>query len=287
MSAHELASMLPDLLRVAREAGQIVMRGYRDRDGLNVEKKGAIDLVTHFDLASEAHIVASLTQLFPEVGIVGEEGHQKSAGESGEDEPLTFYVDPIDGTTNFAHGHPFFCVSLGLCRAGTPLLGVVVAPALGVEWTGIVGFGAERNGAPCRVSSTAQLRDALCATGFGYSVVNADDDNSREFAAVQSAAQGVRRCGAAALDLALVADGTYDGYWEFLLQPWDMAAGAALVLSAGGHVSGIDDDLLDVRSGECLATNGEVHDALGAAVRSARGGKPVPRRTPRSKDHAR
>jgi myo-inositol-1(or 4)-monophosphatase len=269
----ELRSMLPALLDVAREAGELVMHGYRKPRDLQVSKKGAIDLVTQFDLASEKHIVERLTRLYPEIGIVAEEGHARRSLDG-----LTFFVDPIDGTTNFAHGHPFFCVSLGLCRSGSPLLGVLVAPALSVEWTGLVGHGAFRNGAPCQVSGTSALGEALCATGFGYSVVGAEDDNLAEFSLVQSRVQAVRRCGAAALDLALVAEGTYDAYWEFLLQPWDMAGGAALVLAAGGAVSAFDGGPADVRSGACLASNGPLHGPLGALLAQARGGKPVPLR---------
>jgi myo-inositol-1(or 4)-monophosphatase len=247
----ELRRMLPDVLSVAREAGELVMRGYRSPRSV-VHKKGAIDLVTEYDLASERHIAERLGRLFPDIAIVGEEGYQKSAGAGAED-ALTFFVDPIDGTTNFAHGHPFFAISLGLCRAGEPLLGE-----------------------PCCVSTRAALGDALCATGFGYSVVGAEDDNVHAFREVQRNVRGIRRCGAAAIDLALVADGTYDAYWEFLLQPWDMAAGAALVLAAGGHVSAIDGGPLDVRTGACLATNGAVHAPLAALVADARGGQPVP-----------
>jgi myo-inositol-1(or 4)-monophosphatase len=272
-SEPEFRAMLPALLDVAREAGELVMRGYRKPRDLQVTKKGAIDLVTQYDVASEKHIVERLRRLYPEIGIVGEEGHALPSQDA-----LTFYVDPIDGTTNFAHGHPFFCISLGLCRSGTPLLGVLVAPALAIEWTGLVGHGAFRNGEPCRVSRTETLGEAVCATGFGYNVVGAEDDNLREFSHVQRSVQAVRRCGAAAIDLALVADGTYDAYWEFLLQPWDMAGGAALVLAAGGGVSAFDGGPADVRTGACLASNGLLHGALGELVGHARAGKPVPLR---------
>jgi len=271
MSA-ELSSMIPELLRIAQEAGAIAMRGYRRAD-IRVNKKGAIDLVTEFDLASEEHIVTQLGRSFPGVAIVGEEGHDSTSSKTGE---LTFYVDPIDGTTNFAHGHPFFCVSLGLCRDGAPLAGVIVAPALFLHWTGVVGQGAFRNGVQCLVSDVVLPNDALCATGFGYQVVGSQDDNLREFALVQSRVQAVRRCGAAALDLALVADGTYDAYWEFMLQPWDMAAGAALVLAAGGRVSTFELTAVDARRGACIASNGHLHAALAELIREARAGRPVP-----------
>ena len=273
--ARDLRAMLPEVLTVAREAGAIVMRGYRNPRSV-VHKKGEIDLVTEYDLASEEHVARRLGELFPDIGIVGEEGHARPGAARADG--LTFFVDPIDGTTNFAHGHPFFAVSLGLCRGGEPLLGVLVAPALGLEWSGIVGLGAQRNGEPCSVSTGSSLQDALCATGFGYSVVGAQDDNVHEFSEVQRHVRGIRRCGSAALDLALVADGTYDAYWEFLLQPWDMAGGAALVLAAGGLVSAIDGGAIDVRTGACLASNGAIHAPLSQLVTKVRGGRPVPLR---------
>lgn len=275
MSERAAAEMLPELARIAREAGDIIMQGYRR--GAAIKKKGAIDLVTEFDLASEAHIAAELGRAIPELIVVGEEGHGARTAHA-RDDALVCFVDPIDGTTNFAHGHPFFCVALGVCRGGAPLAGVVLAPALGLSWCGALGVGATRNAEPCRVSGCEQLADALCATGFGYQVVGAEDDNVREFASVQARTRGVRRCGSAALDLALVADGTYDAYWEFMLQPWDMAAGCALVLAAGGQVSGFDGGSLDVRRGACLASNGRVHTSLAQVVAEVRGGRPVPQR---------
>jgi len=271
----ELSDYVDALTRIAREAGQLVMRGYR-RD-TRVTKKGEIDLVTEYDLASEALITEQLARALPGLPVVGEEAQGKRVIERG-DEGLRLFVDPIDGTTNFAHGHPFFAVSLGLCRGGTPLAGVIYAPALDLLWSGAVGEGAFRNGEACRVSASATLRDALCATGFGYDVVGAGDDNVAEFRLVQSRCRAVRRCGAAAIDLALVADGTYDGYWEFMLQPWDVAAGAALVLAAGGRVSDFDDRALDVHRGAVVASNRLVHAPLRETLAEVRRGKPVPTR---------
>jgi myo-inositol-1(or 4)-monophosphatase len=208
---------------------------------------------------------------------VGEEsqGKRRVAAEDG----LRFFVDPIDGTTNFAHGHPFFCVSLGLCQGASPIAGVIYAPALEVCWTGALGFGAFRNGQPCSVSRCEALSEALVATGFGYEVAGKQDGNVEEFAAVQARSRGVRRCGAAALDLALVADGTYDAYWEFMLQPWDMAAGAALVLAAGGSATGFSGGSLDVVQGAVVASAGNaLHQELLSLIGQVRGGRPVPTR---------
>ena len=273
MSAVDLHGSLVELERIARSAGSLMMAGYR-RDAA-ITKKGAIDLVTEYDLQVEAFVTEALAQAFPGVAVVAEEAQGKRLIER-HDDALCFFVDPIDGTTNFAHGHPFFAVSLGLCRGPTPLAGVIFAPALGVCWTGSVGHGALRNGQPCRVSGRAQLGDALCATGFGYDVVGTLNDNVDEFRAVQTRSRGVRRCGAASLDLALVADGTYDAYWEFMLQPWDMAAGSALVVAAGGRTSSISGTEIDVQSGAVLASNGLVHDALLTTIADVRGGRPIP-----------
>jgi myo-inositol-1(or 4)-monophosphatase len=273
MNERERLEVVSVLERVAREAGSLVLKGYRR--GGDVRKKGAIDLVTEYDLASEELIVGELERALPGLPVIGEEGKGAPTRADG----FACYVDPIDGTTNFAHGHPFFGVSLGLCEGGVPLLGVVFAPALDVCWTAVVGSGATRNGEVCTVSTRAHvLGDALCATGYGYDVVGTADDNIAETRAVQNASRGVRRCGAAALDLALVADGTYDAYWEWLLQPWDLCAGAALVLAAGGRLSGFAGEALDVRSGAVIASNGLVHDELMRLIAATRDGVPVPSR---------
>jgi myo-inositol-1(or 4)-monophosphatase len=257
---------------IAAQAASLVLSGYRR--GTAINKKGAIDLVTEFDLASEALLTRELSAAFPGYSVVGEEassGRGRVAAPTGR----AFFVDPIDGTTNFAHGHPFFCVSVGLCEDGVPVLGVVVAPALGVTWAGATGFGMCRNGELCTVSGRQALFDAVCATGFGYDVVGNADDNIREFDGVQRAARALRRCGAAALDLCLVADGTYDAYWEYMLQPWDAAAGVALVRAAAGQVSAVDGSAYDLCSGAVLASNGRVHRELSALLMDLRRGAPV------------
>lgn len=275
MNEGELTRVLPELERIARAAGALILGGYRR--ARTVSKKGASDLVTEFDLASEALLMRELAQSFPELEVVAEEAQGKRAVARAA-ESLRLFVDPIDGTTNFAHGHPFFCVSLGLCRGASPLVGVVFAPALDICWSGGVGMGVARDGEPCRVSGSEPLSEALCATGFGYDVVGSGDDNSAEFRAVQTRSRGLRRCGAAAIDLALVADGTYDAYWEFLLQPWDVAGGAALVLGAGGSVTDFEGGEVDVQSGAVVASNKLVHRELIAVLRETRGGRPVPLR---------
>lgn len=241
-------------LPIARDAAALAMRGYRAPR--RIEKKGAIDLVTEFDVACEALIRERLAKELPDHDVVAEEGHDSPTRE------LVWYVDPIDGTTNFAHGHPFFAVSMGLAYRGNPVVGVVVAPALQIEWTGAEGVGATRNGDACRVSATATLDDALCATGFPYDRRESDDNNFRPYLAAKLKTRGVRRCGSAAIDTCLVADGTYDAYWEIKLKPWDWCAGFAIAKSAGGRVTDSRGKSASLSTRRLVVTNGLVHSEL-------------------------
>jgi myo-inositol-1(or 4)-monophosphatase len=257
----QLTFALEEARQIAQEAAELLLAGWRT--GARVQKKGRIDLVTEFDLRSEALVTKRLAAAFPGHQVVAEEGGRTGSGE------LVWYVDPLDGTTNFAHGHPFFAVSLGLCRGSEPLLGVVAAPALGVVWSGARGLGAARNAERCRVTDTSSLLDALVATGYSYDQTQ-DDDNLRETRAFLRRTHGIRRCGSAALDLALVADGTFDVYWEQRLNPWDIAAGALLVLEAGGSLSDYDGAAFDVRKGRLVASNGTLHALALGVIQEAR-----------------
>ena len=166
---------------------------------------------------------------------------------------MVWYVDPIDGTTNFVHGHFFFAASIALYRGLEGIVGVVHAPALGVTWKAARGAGAYRNEVRCQVSSRAKLEEAVCATGFPYDRWTNPDNNHAELAAFLERCRGVRRCGSAAIDLCLVADGTYDVYWEKALNAWDMCAGALLVEEAGGRLSGYEGEPADPRAGRLIA----------------------------------
>jgi myo-inositol-1(or 4)-monophosphatase len=245
-----------EALKVAEEAavaaGQLVMRGFRSQ--ARVYPKGQFDLVTEFDLASEKLIRKRIQAAFPTHRIVGEEGEATGGGE------LVWYVDPIDGTVNYAHGHPYFCVSIALCREAVGLIGVINAPALGVTWKAARGSGAWRDSAECSVSKRASLDEALCATGFPGNVAQTRDTNQAELAAFLQCVRGVRRCGSAALELAMVAEGTFDVFWERAVQAWDIAAGAVIVSEAGGTLSHYDGSEADPTSGEILATNGLLHE---------------------------
>jgi myo-inositol-1(or 4)-monophosphatase len=245
-------------LEVAREASVLASEGYRKHP--DVSHKSRTELVTEFDLASERLIRERLRVLTPHIAVVGEE----QGGESTD--KLTWYCDPIDGTTNFVHGHPFWAVSIGALADGRPIAGAVVAPALALEWTGFEGGPTLRNGEPCRVSHTSNIADSLLATGFPADRTRTPDNNFASFVALKTLARGIRRCGSAALDLCLVADGTYDAYWERKLNVWDVAAGAAMVLGAGGNLTALDGSPANLAHGHILASNGKLHAELVALL---------------------
>jgi myo-inositol-1(or 4)-monophosphatase len=248
--------------RAAREAGELVMKGWRTVR--EVSKKGRFDLLTEYDLESERLIRERLSSAFPDHRIVGEEDAATGEGE------MVWYVDPIDGTTNFAHGHFFFAMSIALYRGSEGLAGIVHAPALGVTWKAARGAGAYRNAEPCRVSQRDRLDEAVCATGFPYDRWASQDNNHAELALFLQRARGIRRCGAASVDLCLVADGTYDIYWEQGLNAWDMCAGALVVLEAGGQLSSYEGAPADPRTGRLIASNGLLHEAAVRTVGEAR-----------------
>ncbi len=257
----DLASLAQIALAVAREAGALALSGYRRPH--HVEEKGQADLVTEFDLSAERLIRERLAQLTPSIPLIAEEEGGTKSGE------LIWYADPIDGTTNYAHGHPFWAVSIGLLEAGQPVVGAVVAPALCNEWVAHHGGPALRDGAPCRVSTTEDLSRALVATGFPRDRRREPDNNFASFIHVKKNVQGVRRCGAAALDLCLVADGTYDAYWERQLSTWDVAGGAAIAVAAGGRLSHLDGGPARLDSGHILLTNGPLHVGMLELLRAA------------------
>jgi myo-inositol-1(or 4)-monophosphatase len=260
---HEREEISLRLLDIAREAAALILPGWRKATA--VEHKGRIDLVTEHDRASEELIRARFAERLPGFDVVAEEGGGAASGAR----PV-LYADPLDGTTNFAHGHPHFCVSLALAEGDLVLAAAVVAPALSVEYRASLGAGAWRDGERCHVSGTARLVDSLLATGFGYDAHTRADNNLREFAALTRRTRGVRRCGSAALDLCAVADGTYDGYWEPRLQPWDVAAGSLVAREAGAVLSDLDGGPFDPRRGDVVATNGRLHQTLLDTLRELR-----------------
>ena len=270
----ELRAILEVARGIAREAGALVLDGFR-RGARIRTKSDRTDLVTEYDEKSERLIRDRIAQRLPGHDVIGEEGQ----GPSDAGKRMVWYVDPIDGTTNFAHGHPFFCLAMGLAArtdqgGEVPVAGVVLAPAMQIEWAAAAGCGSTRNGARCEVSATAALEDALLATGFPATRARIDDNNYRAFLAIDAATHGARRCGAAAMELCLVADGAYDGFWDISLKRWDVTAGAVIVREAGGRVSGLEGADLHLAQfertgGRVLATNGSIHEELRSAVRGA------------------
>jgi myo-inositol-1(or 4)-monophosphatase len=250
--------MIDAAVAIAKEAGALLLERYGRLTGAEISRKGPRDFVTAADRDAEALIARRLAEEFPEHGLLAEEGARKAG-----DGPV-WIVDPLDGTTNFLHGIPFFAVSLGLVEDGKPVLGVIHAPALGRTFYGAPGQGAFDEARPLSVSVTPDLREALVATGFGYSLDRVPDHNLDNLASVARVARGIRRLGSAALDLAFVAAGHLDAFWELHLSPWDVAAGAAIVRAAGGTVTDArgGDDWLHGRN--IVATNGLLHDAIRA-----------------------
>lgn len=243
---------------------------YRFATQLAIDMKGDKNLVTEVDRESERLIVASLKARFPAHNIVAEEGEYPQG-----DSPCRWIIDPLDGTTNYAHGFPWFCVSIALQVAGELVAGVIYNPIHEELFTAIKGGGAYLNGRRLQVSSRAPLENTLLGTGFPYDCATDPANNFANFIAFQKVARGIRRAGAAALDLAGVAVGRLDGFWELKLKPWDVAAGVLLVLEAGGTVSTFDGSPYDVFNDRIVASNGLIHNEMTRILASgAPGGAP-------------
>lgn len=248
-------------VELAKEAGQVLMDYFERR--LTVKSKSSeIDLVTEADVASEKLVVEAIRQRYPQHSILAEEGlGEEQAGE------FLWLIDPLDGTTNYAHGYPVFGVSIALQHEGETVLGVIYDPVRNELFWAEKSRGAYGNGRRLSVSGTDSLRRSLLATGFPYVRASIEDNNLAEFGRIMPRVQGVRRGGAATLDMAYVAAGRLDGYWEFHLRPWDWAAGELLVREAGGRTSDVSGQPWRLRSGSLVATNGLLHEELLAALK--------------------
>lgn len=271
----ELAHYLQTADRLALAAGAELL-ALRCGGALDTKSKAQRrELVTQADRNAEQIVVGGLQAQFPTHAILAEEGVLTTAGQRSNAADLVWVIDPLDGTTNYVHGLPFFAVAIALVQRGEPVLGLVHAPALGQTYWATVGGGAVRRNHDggrerLRVSATGELADALLATGFSYNRNEPGrDDNSARLAKVLPRCRDLRRLGSAELDLCLVAAGVYDGYWELYLQPYDVAAGAVILREAGGTVSDLQggDDWLF--GGQILASNGALHEALLAVVGGA------------------
>lgn len=252
----------PVLLATAIEAviraGEVQMAHFGGE--MRVEKKGKIDLVTEIDLRVEREFRAMIGERFPGHVVLGEE--YSPAEDRTRVAEFCWVFDPVDGTTNFAHGLPIFCSSLALEINGEAAVGAIYDPTRRELFTVQRGAGAWLNGKPLRVSSAATLVDSLLVTGFHYSIHKDPEELLGLFAEFITRAQAVRRLGSAALDLCYVAAGRFDGFWEQRLQPWDVAAGALLVQEAGGSVTTSDGKPFRSSAGSVLATNGVIHDEM-------------------------
>jgi myo-inositol-1(or 4)-monophosphatase len=244
-------------------AGAMQMAGI---DHLRVEKKGTIDLVTQIDRDVETMFRALIAERFPDHVVLAEEF--EIGGDRHREAEYTWVFDPVDGTTNYAHGLPIFCCACSLERRGEPIVAAIYDPSRRELFTAERGLGAWLNGAPMRVSSAGTLIDALLCTGFPYSVQTDSEYLLALFGDFIRSARAVRRLGSAAIDMAYVAAGRLDGFWEAKLNPWDISAGALLVEEAGGTVTGMLGGPFDSRKGEVVCSNGRIHGAMIDVIRS-------------------
>jgi len=263
----EARAVLELAARLAREAGAL-QRGRLESELRIDTKSSPVDLVTDVDRACEGIIVEGIERARPADAILAEEG----GGRDAPGAPWRWIVDPLDGTTNYAHGYPCFCVSIGVEREGAPAVGVVYDPMRDELFHAIRGEGAFRNGRRIRVSRETDLGRSLLATGFAYDRRQGAGDSLASFAAFLRRTRGLRRDGSAAMDLAAVACGRFDGYWEWRLRPWDVAAGLLLVEEAGGRTTDATGRPAPRSGAEVVASNGRIHDAMLRVL--AEGGDP-------------
>lgn len=242
-------------VRAARQAGEVLRSFHGNLK--DIRKKGAIDLVTEADIASERVVVETIRSVFPDHMVLAEE-----SGKSQGDERFQWIIDPLDGTTNFSHGLGLYAVSIAFHVEGVPSVGVVFNPAAEELYEAMAGQGARLNGQSIRVSDQNSMKDSLLVTGFPYNFHEILPRLMARFAGCLSASQGVRRLGSAAIDLCFVACGRFEGFWEQNLNPWDTAAGLLILLEAGGRVTDFSGRPFKVDMKEILATNGRIHNAM-------------------------
>lgn len=251
---NDLKRFLTAARTLALKAGGIQKRACGKKFKIDFKAGRSNDLVTEIDKKCETMIVKELSKMFPDHGILGEEGSQRNAGQG-----FQWIIDPIDGTTNFAHSHPYFAVSIGLAYLGTPIVGVIYAPLLNEMYTAAQGQGAFLNNKPIKVSTTKTLQFSLLSTGFTYKRRGINLPNFEHFL---YNTQGIRRGGAASIDLCYVAAGRIDGYWELGLKPWDITAGVCILKEAGGRITSMAGQKLDLYGRNILATNGKIHKEM-------------------------
>ncbi|TVQ45327.1 MAG: inositol monophosphatase [Gloeocapsa sp. DLM2.Bin57] len=262
MESQSLSNFLDIATEAALAAGAIIQESWGKLETIS-EKGRSGDLVTEVDTKSEQIIVEIIQRHFPTHSLLAEES---GAIDKGSQEYL-WAIDPLDGTTNYAHGYPIAAVSIGLLIAGIPRVGVVYNPFRNELFRAATGLGATCNRRSIKVSNIAKLEQSLLVTGFAYDRRETQDNNYREFCHLTHLTQGVRRSGSAALDLTDVAAGRIDGYWERGIKPWDIAAGIVILEEAGGKITAYDQTPLNMVSGRILATNGKIHNSLSQALK--------------------
>ena len=254
-------------VELAREAGALLREGYGRIHA--PERKGRIDLVTEYDRRSERLLIEGIRRRFPDHAVLAEESGTHAGAGGGAQAKVRWLIDPLDGTTNFAHNYPFFAVSIAAEVDGSVMAGAVYDPVHDELFAGAAGHGATLNGAAIRVSEISRLGDALLVTGFPYDVREHPEQHVPLFQAFLVRAQGVRRDGSAALNLCYLAMGRFDGMWEEDLAPWDMAAGVLMVREAGGVVTRYDGGEFRLDGRQILASNGRLHQEMRAVLAGA------------------
>lgn len=255
--------LLETAIHAARQAGKVLSR--YARDGFRIENKSAIDLVTEADHAAEQCVINVILASYPDHAFLAEERGRIGQSHS----PYLWIIDPLDGTTNFAHGFPTYCVSIGLEYKEECVLGVVYDPTRDELFSATRGGGARVNDQPIHVSQTAQLDKALLVTGFAYNIRETPNNNLDHFARFALRVQGLRRTGSAALDMCYVAAGRFDGFWEVKLNAWDMAAGVVILREAGGKVTDFSGQSHSLYGQELVASNGRLHDSMVSVIQES------------------
>ncbi len=245
--------MIDDVIQIAKEAGSIIRNGFGTNFSVEF-KTSETNLVTEIDKASEKLITEFIKKKYPSHGIIAEEG-----GETKNTSEFIWVVDPLDGTTNFAHGLPIFSVSIGVQKGGETVAGVVYDVMRDVVYSAELGGKAFANGKEIRVSKNANIKRSVLVTGFPYNISENPDHALEKFSALTVVSRAMRRLGSAAIDFCYVAQGIFDGFWEVYLNPWDMCAGKLIVEEAGGLVTDFSGNPTDIFTKKVLATNGLIH----------------------------
>lgn len=248
--------MIRDIIEISHEAGELVREGFGENFGIEFKSNEA-NLVTDIDKASEKHIKEFIQKKYPSHSILAEEG----GGTTKESEYL-WVIDPIDGTTNFAHGLPIFSISIGVQKQDKTIAGVVYDVMQDITYSAESGGGAYTGSQRISVSSNDNLAHSVLATGFPYNISDNPENALEKFTALIKATRGIRRLGSAAIDFCYVAKGVFDGFWEVYLHPWDICAGKLIIEEAGGLVTGFNGEEIDIYSKRILATNGRIHNRM-------------------------